>query len=264
MSMISSAIDSLWDLFVSILNLFIVKTSNKEADDCHNYWHSKVEWFWAIFEWWFIFWAWIFIIYESIQHLIIRTEFHDSYIWIVTMCIVTIMTFFTVRYLKRIADLTWSLVLKSDALHYKTDLYVNIWVLASLVLVKLTWVWQIDSVVSILIALYMIYSSSHIIIEGFDLLMDKALPKEEIKNIQKILESSTCTNIKSFHDLKTKKWKVKQIEAHVVVEWDMKIKNLQESIQEIKNNIKNELGEDTNIYFLPEYLEQDDNAPAIK
>ncbi|EKE27640.1 MAG: cation efflux family protein [uncultured bacterium (gcode 4)] len=256
MSMITSAIDSLWDIFVSALNLFIVKTSNKEADDDHNYGHSKVEWFWAIFEGWFILWAGVFVIYQSIHNLIIHVEIQSSYLWIATMVAVTIMTLFIVKYLQKAAERTWSLVLKSDALHYKTDIYMNLWVLLSLILIKLTWFWQIDSIVSILIAGYMIYSSSHIIIEGFDLLMDKALSKEEIDNIQKILETSKCSNIKSFHDLKTKKGKIKQVEAHMVVEWDMKVKNLHDSMLNLSEKIKKELGQETKVYLHPDYLEE--------
>ena len=49
MSMISSGVDSLGDLFVSIANLVVVHVSASEPDDDHNYGHHKIEGLGAMF-----------------------------------------------------------------------------------------------------------------------------------------------------------------------------------------------------------------------
>ena len=71
MTMISSAVDSLGDLAVSLVNLFVVRFSQREPDDAHNYGHAKIEGLGAMFEGGFIFAAGGFIIYEAIHKAIV-------------------------------------------------------------------------------------------------------------------------------------------------------------------------------------------------
>ena len=69
MSMISSAVDSVGDLFVSFANLFVVRIATSAPDEDHNYGHAKIEGLGAMFEGGFIFASAAFIIYESIHRL---------------------------------------------------------------------------------------------------------------------------------------------------------------------------------------------------
>ena len=256
MSMVSSAVDSSGDLIVSIMNFFIVRTSNKGPDEDHNYWHSKLEGLWAMFEWWFIFAAWLFIVYESIHNYILNTEVHSNALSLSVMWVLTIITFFTVIYLRRIAKETDSLVIKSDALHYTTDLYVNIWVFISLILVKLTQISEIDSIVSLGIALYMLYSSTHIIREWFDILMDKALPKEDISLIEQALDDFIKKEIKSYHNLKTRIGKVKHVEFHIIVDEKLNVKELHDIILIIKKDVQEKIKWDSTVHVHTDYIER--------
>jgi divalent metal cation (Fe/Co/Zn/Cd) transporter len=43
MAIITSAADSALDFVVSLMNYFAVRTSEREADETHNYGHGKVE-----------------------------------------------------------------------------------------------------------------------------------------------------------------------------------------------------------------------------
>ena len=62
MSMISSAIDSLGDLVVSLVNVAVIRMSDAPPDDEHNYGHARVEGLGAMFEGAFIFAAGVFMI----------------------------------------------------------------------------------------------------------------------------------------------------------------------------------------------------------
>ena len=147
MSMISSAVDSLGDLFVSIVNLFVVRYADRSPDDDHNYGHAKVEGLGAMFEGGFIFAAGGFIVYEAIHKAVIGELSHESTLGIMVMVPILAMTVATVLYLRRVAKATGSLVVRSDALHYATDVYVNIGVLVCLVLVKVTGQPLVDTVI---------------------------------------------------------------------------------------------------------------------
>ena len=134
MSMISSAVDSLGDLFVSIANLFVVRYGNLPPDEDHNYGHARIEGLGAMFEGGFIFAAGIFIVYEAIHKALIGEQSHDSMLGIAVMVPVLAATVGTVLHLRKVAKQTDSLVVKSDALHYATDVWVNVGVLVSLCL----------------------------------------------------------------------------------------------------------------------------------
>lgn len=240
MSMISSAVDSLGDLFVSITNLFVVRVAGSAPDADHNYGHAKIEGLGAMFEGGFIFAAGVFIIYEAVHKMLIGEVSHDSTLGILVMLPILGMTAATVAHLRKVAKATGSLVIKSDALHYMTDVYVNLGVLVSLVLVKLTGKPVIDSVISMGIALYMLYSSTHIVREGFGVVMDKSLEPEMVEKVTALL--GRCAKIHSFHDFKTRTGKIPHVDFHVVVPPDMTTREVHDLFLELQAGVREIVG----------------------
>ncbi|HEX7603189.1 MAG TPA: cation diffusion facilitator family transporter [Polyangiaceae bacterium] len=240
MSMISSAVDSLGDLFVSITNLFVVRVSGSAPDEDHNYGHAKIEGLGAMFEGGFIFAAGAFIIYEAVHKLMVGEVSHDSTLGIFVMLPILGMTAATVAHLRKVAKATGSLVIKSDALHYMTDVYVNLGVLVSLILVKLTGKPIIDSLISIGIALYMLYSSTHIVREGFGVVMDKSLEPETVGKLTTLLRS--CGKIQSFHDFKTRTGKIPHVDFHIVVRPDMTAREVHDLFLELQVDVRRIVG----------------------
>ncbi len=66
-------------------------------------------------------------------------------------------------YLNSVAKKTNSMVIKADALHYKTDVLSNLAVLFSLILVHFTNMEIFDVIIGVVIAFYIIYSAFSII-----------------------------------------------------------------------------------------------------
>ena len=236
MSMISSAVDSLGDLFISVVNLFVVRVAAAEPDEEHNYGHGKIEGLGAMFEGGFTFAAGVFIIYEAVHKIYVGEVSHDSVLGIVVMLPVLAMTAATVFYLRKVAKETGSLVVKADALHYTTDVYVNIGVLVSLLLVKLTGKPILDSIISIVIALYMLYSSTHVLREGFGVVMDKSLEPEIVKKISALLTGHA--GVLSFHDLKTRAGKIPHVDFHVVVPAAMTAREIHDLYLDLRARVR--------------------------
>lgn len=245
MSMISSAVDSMGDLFISVVNLFVVRVAASAPDEEHNYGHGKIEGLGAMFEGGFIFAAGCFIIYEAIHKIYVGEVSHDSVLGIVIMLPVLVMTIATVLYLRKVAKQTGSLVVKADALHYTTDVYVNIGVLISLLLVKLTGKPILDSIISIIIALYMLYSSIHILREGFGVVMDKSLEPEVVQKVTSLLGSHE--GIVSFHELKTRAGKVPHVDFHIVVPAEMTARRVHDIYLDLRAKIREIVGPETKI-----------------
>ncbi len=247
MSMISSAVDSLGDLFVSVTNLFVVRYADTEPDDDHNYGHAKVEGLGAMFEGGFIFAAGAFIIYEAVHKALHAESAHNSTLGIITMLPLLAMTTGTVIYLRRVAKQTGSLVLQTDALHYFTDVWVNVGVLISLVLVKLTGRPIIDSIISAAIALFMIGSSLRVVQTGFDVIMDKSLEPELVEKLS--ARFSSMRGIVSFHDLRTRGGKIPHVDVHVVVKPTMTALELHDLFEELRREARAVVGPTTHVFM---------------
>ena len=245
MTMISSAVDSGGDLVVSLANLFVVRLAHREPDDDHNYGHAKIEGLGAMFEGGFIFAAGTFIIYEAVHKAIVGEVSHDSLLGIAVMVPLLGLTIATVLYLRRVARATGSLVIKADALHYMTDIYVNIGVLVALVLVWLTHEPLVDTLISIGIAFYMLVSSVHIVREGFGVVMDKSLDKPTTDRLRALL--AACTTIDSFHDFKTRSGKIPHVDFHVVVRPEMTALAVHDLYIELRDRIREITGATTKV-----------------
>lgn len=245
MSLTASAIDSLGDLFVSLANLFLVRYAALPPDDDHNYGHAKVEGLGAMFEGGFIFAAAIFIAYEAIHKAVIGERSHDSLIGISVMVPVLALTAVTVLYLRRAARTTGSLVVKADSVHYLTDLWVNGGVLLALVLVKVTGMAIIDTVISVTIAVYMLWSSTHVVREGFDVVMDTSLEPSVVADVSAVLER--CDRIHSFHDFKTRRGKVPYVDFHVVVSPEMTTQSVHDLFLQLQRDIRALVGPNTKV-----------------
>ena len=200
-AVLASAIDSSLDLIVSLFNYFALNTSEKNPDDKFNYGKSKIEPLAAVVEGSVISFSAIFIFYEALIKIAHPREmaFMQSSIWVMAASL--IITLGLVLFLNSVAKKTNNMVIKADALHYKTDLFSNGAVLLALGLIAYTGEELIDSILGILIAIYMIYSAVPIIKEGVLMLLDVALPQEDIQKIQDVLDAE---ELNDYHYLKTR------------------------------------------------------------
>jgi len=201
-AVLASAIDSLLDTLISIFNFFAIKKSEEKADDNFHYGKGKVQAIAAVIEGTVITISGLYIIYEAIQKAIhgSETTLLTPAIWVMILSI--IVTFGLVQYLLVVAKKTDNLVIKSDALHYKTDLWSNGVILLALGIVHYTG-WEIvDAIFGFGIGVYIIYSAYEIIEEGVLILLDRALDREIVVQIEDII--SKHKEVNGFHWLKTR------------------------------------------------------------
>ena len=166
-AVIASAADSILDMFVSIFNMIAVRVSESKADNMFNYGKGKIEGIAALFEGLLIIASAIFIFYTAIDRLLNKQEIQEINLAFYVMVASLVVTFFLVMFLNYVAKKTNSLVIKSDALHYKTDLISNGAIVLVLIAVKFTGLYWIDFVVSIFIAIYIFKEATELVKDGF-------------------------------------------------------------------------------------------------
>ena len=235
-AVLASAIDSLLDTLISIFNFFAIKKSEEKADDNFQYGKGKVQAIAAVIEGTIITISGLYIIYVAIGKGIngTSTTLLSPAIWVMILSIV--VTFALVQYLLRVAKQTDNLVIKSDALHYKTDLWSNGVILLALLIVQYTGWEIIDAIFGFGIGIYIIYSAYEIIKEGILILLDRALEQDVVKSIEKILDSHKEVN--GFHWLKTRTdGTTNFIEFHLVLQPNLYLIEAHRISDEIEDEI---------------------------
>lgn len=203
MAVISSSIDSLLDFFVSVINFFAIRKSLQDHDEEYHYGYGKIEGIAALLEGIIIIISGVLISFFAIRKFVLKDFSIDTEGSIFFMAISIVFTIGIVWYLGRVARETNNLVIRSDALHYKTDLFSNIGIIIAILVIKFTGWYVIDVVVSLIVSVYIMYGASQIIRSAYEMLMDKALDPEDIKKITSIIEE-TSPEYQSYHFLKTR------------------------------------------------------------
>jgi len=237
-AVIASAADSILDMFVSIFNMIAVRVSESKADNLFNYGKGKIEGIAALFEGLLIIASAIFIFYTAIDRLLHHKEIVEINLAFYVMLFSLIATFFLVIFLNYVAKKTNSLVIKSDALHYKTDLISNGAIVIVLILVKFTGWYQIDFIVSLFIAIYIIKEAIELVKEGFLNLLDISLDFKTVEKIKEIIKKEPL--VLDFHCLRTRKSGHRNfVDVHLVLTPDMKLKLAHTIIENVEEKIRN-------------------------
>jgi len=237
-AVLASAIDSVLDMFVSIFNYFAISNSEKPADKTFNYGRGKVEALASVIEGTIITISGLFLFYQAIKKAINGETSQYVDISIIVMILSLFITIFLVMYLNKIAKQTNSMVIKADALHYKTDVYTNVAVLVSLVLVNFTGYELIDVIVGSAISLYIIYSAYELIHDGVLVLLDRAVDDEIVRNIEKIINQNDRVN--TYHLLKTREAGHQTfVEVHLVFDCIITLMEAHKASDSIEHKIKN-------------------------
>ncbi len=164
-----------------------------------------------------------------------------------------------VAYLSKVAKDTKSLIVSSDALHYKTDLLSNGAVLLGVLAMQYTGVLSIDAWVSLAVAAYIIFSAFSILKEAFAMLMDRRLDDEEQSEVVRIIENEIrAGNATGYHFLKTRRsGKTRHVEFHLVFDTDISLYDAHEVGERIEHEILRFLPDAETLVHLDPY---DDSA----
>ena len=236
-AVLASAIDSILDIAVSTFNYFALSKAEKAPSEKFNYGLGKIEALAAVIEGTIITMSGLFIFYKGLMNVIEhkRIEHLDSSIFVMVISI--ILTGALVAYLNYVYKKTKNMVIKSDALHYKTDLFTNAAVLASLVIIHFTgWHW-IDGIFGMAIAIYIIKEAYELIKEGVLMLLDVALEEEMVEKIKKIITSQP--EVTNYHYLKTRRsGDTNFVDVHVVFTPDISLMEAHKVSDKIEDEIK--------------------------
>jgi ferrous-iron efflux pump FieF len=217
LSLLASAVDSLTDIFASVVNLFAIRAAARPADWDHAYGHEKAESLAGLFQGTVITLSGVYLGYESVHRMIDPRPVEAAAVGAGVMVVSTVVSLWLVRYLRRVARETNSLALSADSVHFSTDVLTNVGVLATLVVIRFSGWMIVDPIVSLAISCYIIFAAWTVVRDSVDNLMDRALPEELQAQVREIVLRKP--GILGVHDIKTRASGSRRfIEMHVEVD----------------------------------------------
>lgn len=216
-SIISEAIHSMMDLIAAVIAFFAVRLADVPPDEDHPYGHEKFENVSGVIEGVLIVVAAAWIIFEAV-HKLFNPAPVTAVAWGVgVMFISALVNTFVARRLYKVAREEQSMALEADALHLKADVYTSLGVGLGLLAIWLTGWHQLDPLVAIAVALFILKEAFELISKAFAPLIDASLPKAELEAIHAALARHAHDFI-DYHDLRTRQsGKIRHIDLHVTL-----------------------------------------------
>ena len=173
LGILSEAAHSGLDFLAAIMTLIAVTIADRPADQDHQYGHGKVENLSAFVETILLVFTCGWIIYEAIKRLETHTTHVEATVWsFVVMGVSILVDLSRSRFLGRVARKHQSQALEADALHFSSDIWTSLTVIAGLVFVVLGYPLA-DSCVAIVVALLILFVSYRLGRRTVDALMDR-------------------------------------------------------------------------------------------
>ena len=238
-SMSADGFHSISDGTSNIVGLIGIGIASKPKDKEHPYGHNKFEVICGLF----IGGMLLFLSYKIIMDAILSFKSpvapNITIESLIALVITLIVNLLVCNYEHKAGKKLNSYILISDSLHTKSDIFVSIGVLATLVGVKLGLPPIIDPIASLVVAGFILHASYEIFKSTINVLVDKAVVDD--KEIIEVIK--TFKEVKYCHDIRSRGSENNiHVDMHVLVDPNMTIEeghklshDIEDKIREITN-----------------------------
>ena len=201
-AMLGSLADSALDLIASIATLTGVWIASMPADEDHRFGHGKAEALAAIFQVMLIALSAFGIATRAIMQLSGQVETAAAEEGIAVSLIAIALTFALLAWQRYVMNRTRSLAIKTDHLHYKSDLLLNLAVIAALALDQFAGLGIADPLFGLAIAVWLAWGAWRGASDAVDDLMDREWPED--KRLAFVEAAAKHPELTNLHDLRTR------------------------------------------------------------
>ncbi|MBH7475565.1 cation transporter, partial [Clostridioides difficile] len=239
-SMTADGFHSLSDGASNIVGLIGIFFASKPKDKNHPYGHKKFEIITSLFISGMLFVIAIKIILSAVLRIANPVVPAITIESLIALIITLFINIFVCMYEYRIGTKLNSYVLISDSLHTRSDIFVSLGVLVTLVGVKLGFPVIIESIVPIIISAFIIYSAYGIFRPSIGILVDRvAVDEDYIKEI--VFEFN---EVRDVHNIRSRGSKSSiYIDMHVMVDPFISVEQSHDLTHKIEKQIQEEINE---------------------
>lgn len=240
-SIIAQAIDSLLDLFASLVTFFGLRFAGKPADREHPFGHGKAESISGVVQGGLIFAAAAYIFYQAVTRIVVGADIEYVTAGIVVMAVCIVVNIIVSRHLLRVARKTDSAALEANARNLATDVYTALGVLAGLVAVRISGLYILDPIIAIGVSLLILKTAYDVARKSFPHLIDVKLPEDEEALIESTMREH-MGELVGFHSLRTRKaGSERYIELHMIMARDASVERAHNLCDHLEEDIKSKL-----------------------
>ena len=238
-AMLGSLADTVLDLVASVATLAGVWIAAQPADEEHRFGHGKAEALSAMFQVVLISISALTLAVRAAGQLVAGARPGGASEGIAVSAIAIVATLGLLAWQRRVIASTGSVAISTDHLHYKSDLLLNLAVIAALALDRYIGVPWADAAFGLLIALWLGWGAWHASTEAIDHLMDREWPDDRKARFLEVV--ARHPELKGLHDLRTRtSGNHDFVQFHMSVDPDMTVRDVHVVMDEIELKLAKE------------------------
>lgn len=238
-SLLSSLADSGLDVLASLITFFAVRVALKPADQEHRFGHGKAEGLAALAQSVIITASAAYVLIETVNRILNPADVERAGLGITVMLASVALTLALVSVQGYVRRRTESTAIAADAMHYKTDLVINLGVAAAIAVSTLPGGRLADPLVAAAVIAYLLLGVWKIAKQALDILMDREIPDGDRERIARLAESHP--RVRDIHDLKTRHGGSNYIvQFHVLLDASLSLTEAHEILDGVEGRIRAE------------------------
>lgn len=236
-AMLGSLADTALDVIASVTTLVGVRIAAAPADREHRFGHGKAEALVSLAQVALIAISAIGICWRAIDRLLTGAQTQAMDAGVAVSLAAIVFTFGLLGYQREVIARTGSVAIKTDNIHYKSDLYLNGSVIVALVLDQALHLRGADAVFGIGIALWLVWGAWRASREAIHQLMDREWPDAEREEF--LAAAGEYPELKGLHDLRTRKsGTLRFVQFHVWVPADWTVKQAHDRLDAVEEALQ--------------------------
>ena len=236
-AMLGSLVDTALDVIASLTTLLGVRIAAMPADLDHRFGHGKAEALVALAQVVLITVSAIGIGWRAVDRLINGAQTQAMGDGIAVSLLAIACTFGLLWYQRQVIARTGSVAIKTDNIHYQSDLFLNLTVIVALVLDQALHVGGADPVFGIGIALWLLWGAWRASGEAVNQLMDREWPEDERHEF--LAAAARYPELSGLHDLRTRKsGTLRFVQFHVWVPAQWTVKEAHDRLDRVEEELQ--------------------------
>lgn len=235
-AMLGSLADTGLDLVASLIVLFAVRIAARPPDPEHRYGHGKAEALAALAQVTIISVSATAIGWRAVQRLTAGEATADAEYGIGVSLVAIAATLALIAYQQRVIARTGSLAIRTDRLHYQSDLLLNSSVVAALVLDQYLGFAGADPLFGVAIAFWLLFGALRNAAGAIGQLMDRAWPEERRRRLIGLV--ARHPGVRGVHDVRTRSsGPVEHAQFHIWVDPAMSVARAHDLVEAIEADL---------------------------
>ncbi len=248
-AILTDAAESIVNVLASGFAFYSIYLATLPKDENHPYGHGKVEFFSAFVEGVLIGVAGVVILIKSVYGLFYGNIVSDLFDGAIIIGATGLINLFVGWYLIKIGKANSSLTLEADGKHLLTDAVSSAGLVIGIIIIQLTQVLWLDSVISIILGLYILYNGYKLTRKSVGGLMDES-NIELVEEVVDVLQEHRQQSWIDVHNLRAQQYGADlHIDCHVTLPYYFDLNKVHNEISNIDKLINNAVSRKTELFI---------------